>query len=332
MLSPFTGKEMTIQTEWRTMSYKKEDFRVCFHVWKCEDTGEQFEDEHFAQLNYEQVQHQYRAKYNIPFKEEITAIREKYDLSALKMSQILGFGDNTYRLYETGEMPSQSNARLIQLCSDAHEFRKLVDLSNAIEGATLEKLQRRIDHLLNERKNNKHKNFITEFLFGSLQPTLHNGFKKPDVDKFAQMVLFFAEQQQPWKTKLNKLLFYTDFTHFKLTGNSISGAVYKAIPMGPVPDKFQSIYEFLARQNIVDVNCTYFNDGGLGERFTPSKNSNFNPTLFTEKELTVLKSISERFKNTSTSDIIEISHKEKAWIENNENRDIIDYFYAFDLN
>jgi uncharacterized phage-associated protein len=40
----------------------------------------------------------------------------------------------------------------------------------------------------------------------------------------------------------------------------------------------------------------------------------------------------ERFRNTSTSDIIEISHQEKAWIENKEDKNVIDYFYAFDLN
>ncbi len=125
MLSPFSAKEMTVQKEWRTMAYKKEEFRLCFHTWKCGDTGEHFEDDNFAQLNYDQVQNQYRAKYKIPFRDEIVAIREQYDLSAIKMSQVLCFGDNTYRQYEAGEMPSQSNARLIQLASDPHEISKI---------------------------------------------------------------------------------------------------------------------------------------------------------------------------------------------------------------
>ena len=69
MQSPFTGKEMTIQKELRTMMYKKDEFRIYFHTWKCEYTGEQFEDDVFAKLNYDQVQNQYRAKYAIPFHE-----------------------------------------------------------------------------------------------------------------------------------------------------------------------------------------------------------------------------------------------------------------------
>jgi uncharacterized phage-associated protein len=54
--------------------------------------------------------------------------------------------------------------------------------------------------------------------------------------------------------------------------------------------------------------------------------------LFTEGEFAVMSEVVERFRNTSTSDIIEISHQEKAWIENKEDKNVIDYFYAFDLN
>ena len=331
MLSPFTGKEMSIQKEWRTMTYKKEEFRVCFHTWKCEDTGEQFEDDLFAQLNYDQVQNQYRAKYAIPFREEIVAIREKYDLSAIKMSQVLGFGDNTYRQYEAGEMPSQSNARLIQVSADPHEFCKLIALSHALEGSVLDKVMHKIEHAIQEQKTKKQNTCIEEYLFGASQPNTFTGYKKPDFDKFAEMVLFFSDKVQPWKTKLNKLLFYSDFTNFKLTGSSISGAWYKAIAMGPVPNNFQGIYEFLSNQEVVDINTTSFPDGGLGEQFRAGLGRKFNSTLFTESELTVLNQVAERFKDTSTQDIIDISHQEKAWIENQSNNKPIDYIYAFDL-
>ena len=54
--------------------------------------------------------------------------------------------------------------------------------------------------------------------------------------------------------------------------------------------------------------------------------------LFTESELQILKSVAERFKNTSTNEIIEISHKEKAWIDNHAERKLIDYKYSFELN
>lgn len=332
MLSPITGKEMTVQKEWRSLTYKKEEFHVCFHTWKCEDTGEQFEDDAYAQLNYDQVQNQYRAKYVLPFKEEIIAIREKYELSAIKMSQVLGFGDNTYRQYEAGEMPSQSNARLIQMAANPVEFRNLVGISNALEGAIHEKLNRRLDHLIQEEIKGISTKIITDYLFGTNFPNTYTGFNKPDLDKFAEMVLFFSESLKPWKTKLNKLLFYADFGCFSMSGKSMSGVNYRAIPMGPVPDKYQGIFDYLNTTGVVEVIESYFRDGGMGEQFFPAKGRSFNSSLFSDTEQKVLNSVADRFRDTSTDDIIEISHKEKAWLENKDDKKIINYVYAFDLN
>jgi len=71
MKSPFTGKEMTIVKEWRTVRFRNEEFKMLFHAYKCEDTGEQFEDDDFAELNYNQVINQYKEKYSIPFSQQI---------------------------------------------------------------------------------------------------------------------------------------------------------------------------------------------------------------------------------------------------------------------
>lgn len=64
MLSPITGKEMTVHKECRKMNYRKESFEILFHTWHCVDSDEYFEDERFAKLNYEQVVNQYKEKHN----------------------------------------------------------------------------------------------------------------------------------------------------------------------------------------------------------------------------------------------------------------------------
>ncbi|MDA3927782.1 MAG: type II toxin-antitoxin system MqsA family antitoxin, partial [Prolixibacteraceae bacterium] len=107
MKSPYTGNETIVVSEVREMTFRKEQFNLIFHAYKCVDTGKQFEDESFAELNYNQVINQYRAKYCIPFPEQIIAIRRKYDLSAAKMSEVLGMGANTWSNYENGEVPSK---------------------------------------------------------------------------------------------------------------------------------------------------------------------------------------------------------------------------------
>ena len=332
MKSPFTGKEMSIVKEWRTMSFRKDEFKVLFHSYKCEDTGEQFEDDAFSALNYNQLVNQYRVKYSIPFPEQIISIRKKYNLSAAKMSGILGFGANGYRQYEGGEVPNQSNAKLIQLADDPHKFKKLVDYCTTLEQKVVEIIYRTIENLLEEQKKNRFEKQLENYFFGSCLPSTLTGFKTPDLKKFSEMIVYFTEKLEPWKTKLNKLLFYADFIMHKETGFSMSGVQYRAIPMGPVPNNFNSIFEYLANKNELDIYYTNFSDGGTGEQFKPNASKLFNSGLFNNVELKILNSVAERFKNTSTNEIIEISHKEKAWIENNAERKLIDYNYSFELN
>jgi len=323
---------MSIKKEWRTVNFRKDEFKVLFHSYQCNDTREQFEDDVFAQLNYNQVVNQYREKYSIPFPEQIKSIREQYNISASRMSEILGFGTNSYRQYENGEVPSQSNARLIQLADDPYEFKKLVNLCNTLETRVKEKLLNKIQIVLEEQKNTKFEKQLETYFFGAALPTAFTGYKMPSLDKFSEMVVFFTERLQPWKTKLNKLLFYADFTMSKQSGFSVSGAQYRAIPMGPVPNNFNGIFEYLAGNDVVDIQYTTFPDGGTGEQFTPIAERKFNAELFTEHELAVLDNIADRFKNTPTGEIIEISHKEKAWQENKEEKKLIDYKYSYDLN
>ena len=248
MKSPFTDKEMSIVKEWRTLSFRKDEFNVLFHSYKCEDTGERFEDDTFAQLNYNQLVNQYRVKYSIPFPEQISSIREKYNLSAAKISEILGFGTNGYRQYEGGEVPSQSNAKLIQLADDPHEFKKLVNYCTTLDQKSIEKTHKTIDNLLEEQKKNKFEKQLENYFFDACHPTNLTGFKSPDFKKFSEMIVYFTIKLEPWKTKLNKLLFYADFSMYKQSGFSMSGVQYRAISMGPVPVNFNSIFEYLANK------------------------------------------------------------------------------------
>ena len=127
MKSPFTGKEMTLVHEKRTWVFRGEEYEYMHSAWKCKDSGELFTTDEMDDASYAQVTDQYRVKYGIPFTDEIVAIREKYGLSAAKMSQILGIGINQWRHYEAGEVPSVSNGRMIRTIMDPNVFLVYVD-------------------------------------------------------------------------------------------------------------------------------------------------------------------------------------------------------------
>lgn len=329
MKSPITGKEMILTKEKRSMDFRKEKFEIVFHYLRCEDSGEQFTNEGLDDLNINQVYNQYRDLHNIPFPDEIIRIREKYGVPANKMSEILGFGVNTYRQYEAGEIPSVANARLIQMVDDPKKFLDMVDLCDTLDEKSKIKYVKAAQDLVEERKRI---NFnFKDYLLGNHLADIYSGYRNPSLEKFTEMVVYFSEKVSPFKTKMNKLLFYADFLMFKQSCFSISGVRYKAINMGPVPNNFESIFEYLANKDEIDIFYTEFPQGYVGEQFKSRNDRPFNSELFSQTELEVLERVSNTFKPTTTTDIVKLSHLEDAWKKNEKDKSIISYQYAFEL-
>jgi hypothetical protein len=172
---------------------------------------------------------------------------------------------------------------------------------------------------------------LKNYLLGDHLADIYSGYRNPSFEKLTEMIVYFSEQLQPFKTKMNKLLFFADFLMFKQSCFSISGVRYQAIDMGPVPVNFQSIFEYLANKDEIDIFNIQFPQNFTGEQFKARKDRLFNPKLFTESEMKVLNTISTKFKTTSTNDIIKLSHLEEAWKKNEKNKSLISYEHAFDL-
>jgi putative zinc finger/helix-turn-helix YgiT family protein len=331
MKSPITGKDMRLIKERRSMDFRKESLEIVFHYFKCEDSGEQFTSTDLDELNTNQVYNQYRDKFNIPFPDEITRIREKYGLSATRMSEILGFGINSYRQYEAGEMPSVANAKLIQMAADPKKFIDMLELCSSLDEKTKAKHIQKANQLVEEKQRNLFKSSFQDYLFGSHLADIYSGYRNPDLDKFTEMVIFFADRLSPYKTKMNKLLFYADFLMFSNSCYSISGVRYRAIDMGPVPNNYQSIFEYMDNNQEIDIHTTEFPDGYTGEQFKARQDRRFNPALFTETELKTLHKVAEAFKDTRTREIIDLSHLETAWKQNEAGKNVISYLHAFEM-
>jgi uncharacterized phage-associated protein len=136
---------------------------------------------------------------------------------------------------------------------------------------------------------------------------------------------------KPWKTKLNKLLFYADFYHYKKFAFSISGLKYAPINYGPVPDDYELLFNIGRKNGIIKSVIKEIDKDISGELILPMKNIKFNDKLFSENELKTLETVAKKFKDVPTSEIVSMSHDEKAWKENYKKNAIIDYNYGFDL-
>lgn len=320
MKSPITGKEMLLRHEVSKVAFRKEEFSIVSHYYECEDSGERFTDDRLDELSIVQVHNQYREKYGIPFPDEIRRIRERYGISASKMSEILGLGANSYRLYESGEVPSVAIGRLIMSIRNPETFIQQVSASACfLTAKEVAKLTLVAENLRAQPAQ--------EAVF----PSKLNGYRQPDLSKIAGIIAFFQEflKSPLFKTKLNKLLFYTDFNTYKLTGYSTTGLEYRAIQFGPVPSQFQKMYVNLSETGQISIDEQYFGNGAYGDEINAKVP--FDQTLFSPEELDVLEHVANRYAKLSTDDIVKLSHEETGWMDNADQKALINYRYAFEL-
>jgi transcriptional regulator with XRE-family HTH domain len=329
--SPFTDGEVVLLHEKKELEFRKDLFTIMQFHYRCVDTGQEFTNDMLDQININQLYNQYREKYGVPFPDEIREIREQYGLSATKMAEILGFGVNSYRQYESGDIPSVASGRLIQAAKDPTEFKKFLEASRAIlTPREYKRFSERVDELIDGQRKNVWSNLLTEQIFRHSTPSEFTGYRKPSTAKIASIIAYFSENISDllWKTKLNKLLFYSDFLHYKRTGHSISGIAYRAIPFGPVPAEYEKLYVKLKDDNLAHVDLVEFADGNYGEAVKATHT--LKTELFSQAELSTLLEVATKFASASTKQIVTASHTEKAWQENEPARALISYQkYAF---
>ena len=136
--------------EKRTATFRKEEY-VYMHTGIIDQNGEMWTTTELDESNLKQVYNQYRIRHGIPFPEEIISLRKRYGLSAAKMSLILGFGINQYRLYEEGEMPSISNARVMMAIRDKKMFAAFLEASrNEMSFSEYDKIKTHLTELTEE--------------------------------------------------------------------------------------------------------------------------------------------------------------------------------------
>lgn len=323
MESPFTGGEVIRQVREEELEFRGDSFKIPYTNFKCVDTEEEFTTNEIDTLNLALLHNAYREKHNIPFPNEILEIREKYGVSQTKMSEILGFGPNTYRNYENGDVPQLTNAKLISLAAKPTGFIELVNECDLLKDSYKEKYIKKAESLKNAGPT------ITQFLFKVQEPCSLNGYMKPSIEKFSDMISYLSEDTELYKVKLNKLLYYSDNLHFKNHGQSISGAAYQAIQKGPVPHRYGTLFEYGEEQGRFSIERVQFeNYETEGEKFSPVNNSY---ESLNQKELKTLAFIKKELANLPTKELIRLSHEEEGWKENEKDKGLIDYRFAIQL-
>lgn len=326
MISPYTGKEMKAVYETRTWNYRGEEYEYIHTSYRCEDTGELFTTCESDDAGFFQVTNQYRVKYGIPFSDEIVAIRNRYGVSASKMSAILGIGANQWRLYESGEVPSVSNGRMIRSIMNPKVFLDLVESARQVlSDKEYMSISEKVKTVISQAKEYHTDNYERKRIFRTVRGQ-ENGYSPLSLSRLKTVILMVLNEcGEVFCTKMNKLLFYIDFLSYQQRGMAITGLAYRAFDYGPVPDRWDKVYsEFdeIHQEPRLIGEC----EGNvLIAESTPDDN------VLTEAEKNIIYIVCERFKNSTSREISEISHNEPAWKKYHETHARIPFSEAFSL-
>jgi uncharacterized phage-associated protein len=153
-------------------------------------------------------------------------------------------------------------------------------------------------------------------------------------DKMKHVILYFLEHMNNFylgRTKLMKLLYYVDFDNFEKYGSSVTGANYRKLPLGPVPDEAESVIEEMETSGEVEqVKAVSFVNGKptkYVQNRLISKSAKFNPAIFSGAEMEVIERVAKVWEDATATEMKDASHKEAPWAATEDGK-TIDYEMA----
>ena len=325
-ISPVTGKPVKVVYNPDKIKFRGEEYICTYVSFRDDADGESFTTTESDSIWYNQVTNQYREKYGVPYTDEIIALRRRYGLSAAKMSVILGFGANQYRLYEDGEVPSESNGKMIRGAMNPRVFLDLVRSSrHQLSEREFVKITARIEEVIADAPKWHDEQWISARLFKTGRG-IANGFAPQSSGRLKNLLLYILEKMgDTFQTKMNKVLFYIDFLSYRERGMAISGLAYNAIDFGPVPQRWDRVYstfdEVVPQSKlVVDQECV---------ELTAASEADM--SCFTDQELELIDMVCAKMKTLSAHDISKLSHSEPAWKNYLHKSETIPFSEAFTL-
>jgi putative zinc finger/helix-turn-helix YgiT family protein len=302
---------------------KGEKIVIDITLYHCNECGKEFGSIKEFDDPLKAAYDEYRRRKRLLQPEEIVAFRNKYNFTQRELSDLLGFGAITLSRYENGALQDQAHDSILKLAMEPHNLIRLI--SQNMVSFSKEKWAAIVNQIQQELS------FIDmmDIFLNRAQPDEFNGFETMQISKIAEVIKYFCNNREVFKTKLMKLLFYSDFIHYKKYNKSITGLRYAHLPYGPVPDGYELILGAVMRTD----HCIILEPRDFGKYSGEYIQITESPKLntFSPSELEVLKHVSSRFEYYTAKAISIKSHRENAY-KATGNSELISYVYAKDLN
>lgn len=143
------------------------------------------------------------------------------------------------------------------------------------------------------------------------------------VNKFKNVLLYILERcagkPNVGETVLYKLLYFSDFNYYELYEEHLTGAKYRKLPYGPVPQKLDTIIGQMMEKGMIQRIKTEYYDK-MQTRYIPLAKADLTELKASEKE--VIDKVIEQMSDWSASAISSYSHKDMPWLASKEGEEI----------
>ena len=149
------------------------------------------------------------------------------------------------------------------------------------------------------------------------------------LEKFKNVLLYILEKcagkPNVGETVLNKLLYFADFNYYELYEEHLTGATYRKLPYGPVPQALSGVIsQMIEDEKLTRVKTDYH--GYLQTRYLPLQKADLRQLKASEKE--VIDHVIEQYSDWSAAAISNYSHKDMPWLASKEG-EVVNYELVF---
>jgi transcriptional regulator with XRE-family HTH domain len=149
------------------------------------------------------------------------------------------------------------------------------------------------------------------------------------INKFKNVLLYILERcagkPNVGETVLYKLLYFSDFNYYELYEEHLTGAKYRKLPYGPVPQKLDTIIgQMIEKGQLQRVKTEYH--GFPQTRYLPLVKADLTELRASEKE--IIDRVIEQMSDWSAAMLSNYSHGDKPWKASKDGEEI-NYELAF---
>lgn len=138
---------------------------------------------------------------------------------------------------------------------------------------------------------------------------------KPDEAKFVELFVHavnaLAGQERGMATKINKILYFSDFAHVRRTGDPITGFDYQKLRQGPAPRALVPVRDRLVTDGTLVMRSVTDEFGYNHHIFKAARSADL--SVFGDLERKTIDAVVTRISSMSAREVSDLSHEDAGW-------------------